>query len=272
VALMNWALDNTAELLANPTSKGWMSRWIGVLKEEARRGFHPNLPKYGFGDPTSYGLIGTIVGAMSASGAVRHGAECFNFYFPQELDPDFLVVWSKEVDKDGVVTIEGFENPPWKTFDEAELRTFLLERAKEGYSFPINPVWPVRDAGWLEVLHALQQNEETSENVRSWFPPSSGVLERIQALHDASPNGFSVVKDTEAAEHSARKGARRRGSTFANDLRKDIKALELGQDTETRDEANLVDLLVRREMKARYARIRVSLLCALKSDEAVTEG
>ena len=133
-------------------------------------------------------------------------------------------------------------------------------------------VWPVRDAGWLEVLHALQQNEEASENVRSWFPPSSGVLERIQALHDASPNGFSVVKDTEAAEHSARKGARRRGSTFANDLRKDIKALELGQDTETRDEANLVDLLVRREMKARYARIRVSLLCALKSDEAVTEG
>ena len=52
---MNWALDNTAELLANPTSKGWMGRWIGVLKDEARRGFHPNLPKYGFGDPTSYG-------------------------------------------------------------------------------------------------------------------------------------------------------------------------------------------------------------------------
>ena len=136
-------------------------------------------------------------------------------------------------------------------------------------------VWPVRDAGWLEVLHALQQNEETSENVRSWFPPSSGVLERIQALHDASPNGFSVVADTEVAEHSAslsKKGARRRGSTFANDLRKDIKAFELGQDTETRDEANLVDLLVRREMKARYARIRVSLLCSLKSDGAVTEG
>jgi hypothetical protein len=53
---------------------------------------------------------------------------------------DAQVVWSKEVDKDGVVTIDGLENPPWKTLNETELRTFLLERAKEGYSFPINPV------------------------------------------------------------------------------------------------------------------------------------
>ena len=77
-----------------------------MLKEEARRGFHPHLPKYGFGDMTSYGLIGTIVGAMSDSGAVRHGAECFNFYFPQELDPDFLIVW------DGFAN-EPPDNPPW---------------------------------------------------------------------------------------------------------------------------------------------------------------
>ena len=101
---------------------------------------------------------------------------------------------------------------------ESELRAFLLERAKEGYSFPVNPVWPVRDKGWLEVLTnpnpnrdpnpdpnpnpnanpnpnpnpyqvltALQQNEEAAQNVRSWFPPSSGPLERIQQLHD-NPN------------------------------------------------------------------------------------
>ena len=29
--------------------KGWMSSWLGILKEEARNGFHPHLPKYGFG-------------------------------------------------------------------------------------------------------------------------------------------------------------------------------------------------------------------------------
>jgi hypothetical protein len=66
-------------------------RWLSILKEEAAKGFHPNLPPYGFGDPISYGLIGKIVDEMKSCGAVRHGAECFNFYFPQELDPDFLV-------------------------------------------------------------------------------------------------------------------------------------------------------------------------------------
>ena len=30
---------------------------------------------------------------FSASQAVRHGAESFNFYFPQDLDPEYLVVW-----------------------------------------------------------------------------------------------------------------------------------------------------------------------------------
>ena len=57
-----------------------MARWLNVLKEESQKGFHPALPKYGSGDPTSYGLIGSIVGAMSMCGAVRHGAEYFNFY------------------------------------------------------------------------------------------------------------------------------------------------------------------------------------------------
>jgi hypothetical protein len=91
VDLMKWALDHTSGLLAKPGTKGWMSSWLGILKEEARNGFHPTLPKYGFGEATSYRLIGDVVDATSVCGAVRHGAECFNFYFPQELDPDFLV-------------------------------------------------------------------------------------------------------------------------------------------------------------------------------------
>ena len=78
VALMNWALDQTATLLSSPGQKGWMGRWLGVLKDAARDGFHPQLPKYGFGDATSYALIGDIVDATAVCGAVRHGAECFN--------------------------------------------------------------------------------------------------------------------------------------------------------------------------------------------------
>ena len=36
-------------------------------------------------------------------------------------------------------------------------------------------------------------------------------------------------------------------------------------DQETADEANLADLVVRQEMKARLQRVRVSLVCSLKS-------
>jgi hypothetical protein len=79
IELMNWALTHTEELLASPNNKGWMGRWLDILKKEAENGFHPSLPKFGFGDPTSYGLIGRIVDAMAVCGAVRHGAECFNF-------------------------------------------------------------------------------------------------------------------------------------------------------------------------------------------------
>ena len=132
----------------------------------------------------------------------------------------------------------------------------------------------MRDAGWLDVLHALQQNEEAAENLKSWFPPDSGLLQRIQDMHAAYPNGFSVLKEEVHDEAFSKKNSRRRGSTYANDLRKDIKAFTLGGssslDTETRDEANLVDLLVRREMKARYQRVRVSLLVSLKATPGST--
>ena len=36
-------------------------------------------------------------------------------------------------------------------------------------------------------------------------------------------------------------------------------------DQETADEANLAELVVRQEMKARLQRVRVSLVCSLKS-------
>ena len=83
VQLLHWALDHTEEVLKSPDQRGWMARWLEILKVEARKGFHPKLPEFGFGDPTSYGLISKVVGATKVCGAVRHGAECFNFYFPQ---------------------------------------------------------------------------------------------------------------------------------------------------------------------------------------------
>ena len=41
------------------------------------------VPKLGFGDVTSVQLIQEVVHVTASCGAIRHGAECFNFYFPQ---------------------------------------------------------------------------------------------------------------------------------------------------------------------------------------------
>ena len=65
-----------------------------VLKAAHDEGFHPEIPEYGFGDETSYRLIEGIVEATNESGAVRHGAECFNFYFPQAFFWDSLAAAS----------------------------------------------------------------------------------------------------------------------------------------------------------------------------------
>ena len=56
------------------------------MQEAEHRGFHPTIPEFGFGDPTSVRLTEAVVHTTVACGAVRHGAESFNYYFPQELD------------------------------------------------------------------------------------------------------------------------------------------------------------------------------------------
>ena len=243
ITLMNWALDHTTNLLETPNTKGWMGRWLDLLKDEARRGFSPmaGQPKFGFGDATSYGLIGDIVEATKACGAVRHGAECFNFGFPQELDPEFLIVWG-----------DGFDSPPWKKVKEPELREFLLERAAEGFSFPLNPVWPVRDKGWMEVLRKLQTvSEEAAANISSWFPPESGVLERIDELHSKYPEGFKL-------EEVFRKRPVR--ASFYKNI----------TDCDTRELASYSDLQVYRENKFRWRRIRGSM--KMEMMKSVAEG
>ena len=179
VEIMDWALEQTSMLLKQENTKGWTGHWLDVLK--ANPDFHPTLPEYGFGDPTSYSFIGDVVNVVKVCGAVRHGAECFNFFFPQELDPDFLVIW------DGFAN-EPPDNPPWRTMTEPEMRKFLLDRTKDGYGFPINPVWPIRDEGWYDVLQALRQNPEAAANLKMWFPPA--IMEKIEAIHREHPGCF----------------------------------------------------------------------------------
>ena len=70
------------------------------------------------------------------------------------------------------------------------MRKFLLDRTKDGYGFPLNPIWPVRDEGWFEVLQALKSNPESAANMNAWFPPDSRVMEKIETLHREHPGCF----------------------------------------------------------------------------------
>jgi len=189
VALVHWELDQTEHILkiapSDPT--GWTGQWLAVIDAAEAQGFHPNYPsRFGFGETTSTRLVGDVVNATASCGAVRHGAECFNFWFPQEMDKEYLIVWDQ-------LTDAGWEpgkggKLPWMAANEADLRTFLIERAREGYSFPMNPVWPVRNPPWYDVLAAQQKNSETRENLTKWIAPD--VIAKIEKLHSAYPSGF----------------------------------------------------------------------------------
>jgi len=188
-SLIMWGLDHTEKILCSLDHSPWTSRWLEVLKKENEAGFHPKFPKYGYGDPTSYSFIGDIVDVCQGSGAVRHGAECFNFYFPQELDDEYLLIWEG---------FAGTAGKPWEYATEKQMREFLLERIKEGFIFPINPIWPIRDKGWIEVMEALLASPFASV-LKAWYPDSSGILDRVQEMHDAHPGGFMQSADQAAA-------------------------------------------------------------------------
>merc|ERR1712232_548918 len=113
----------------------------------------------GFGDPKSYDVIAKAVRKLSTSGAVRHGAECFNFYFPQDLDKEYLITWNE------------FPTVPWKYVSESELRQFLVERIDDGFVFPLNPKWVLCDDGWYNVFQKLRSSDAPKSAIDAWYPP-----------------------------------------------------------------------------------------------------
>lgn len=177
IELIRWAFRHTEDILNSLDHNPWTSRWLEVLKKENEQGYHPKFPKYGYGDPTSYKIVADIVKTTEGSGAIRHGAECFNFYFPQELDDEFLAVW------------DGFPEKPWQYLSEEKLRKWLLDRIGDDYTFPLNPIWPIRDKGWMEVLEALLKSQNAAL-MKAWLPDGSGLLEQMISLHRDHPQGF----------------------------------------------------------------------------------
>ena len=187
--LLHWQIDHVAAVLDEGSPTAWTQRWLGVLKREAARGFHPVPPRFGFGDPTSYAMMEAATERLCASGAVRHGAECFNFYFPQELDDEFLIVWDGYRQRRWC--LPGEQNrSPWRYVDVAGLQTFLKQRIAEGYAFPLNPKWLLCDPGWHDVYRLLLSSDAAQQALDAWLPRASGLRERIEEVRRRHPGGF----------------------------------------------------------------------------------
>lgn len=184
--LMKWCIAQIEKILAiEPSSETWTMRWLENLKEEYQSGFHVDLPKYGFADPKSYNIMAHAVDRLGQHGSVRHGAECFNYYFPQDLDDEFLVVTNNQV------------NGPWVKYTKDGLLNFLSDKIDEGFMFPLNPKWLLCDPGWMKLWdkQMATTNESAKKALDSWYPPGCGVRESIERIHKTYPKAFQVIKD-----------------------------------------------------------------------------
>lgn len=181
VDVLKWCVKQIGGILDGPTRpETWTNRWLEVLKRESNNGFHPSIPPYGFGDIKSYSIMRNAIERLTADGSVRHGAESFNYYFPQDLDDKYLVVSDR------------LDPVPWRYMDDASLRAFLMEQVDMGYTFPLNPKWILCDPGWKALYDKLLSSDQVDiiNSMKIWFPPESGVREEIEEICSRNPEGF----------------------------------------------------------------------------------
>ena len=108
----------------------------------------------------------------------RWASECFNYFFPQEIDEKFLIIFPG--------------NEIWRYVNERELREILLEKIREGFTFPLNPKWLLCDPGWIALFRELLSSKRPSvkDSLDKWFPPESGLRERILDISRRFPKCF----------------------------------------------------------------------------------
>lgn len=163
--------------------ENWTQHWIDFIRKASRSGFHPTIPKIGFGDAKSYSIMEQATKSVKLSGAVRHGSESFNYYFPQELDEEFLVISNDLPDT----------SLQWKYVDVHHLLSILSSKVDEGFTFPLNPKWILADGPKWKRLYDKMLNSQHPNIVHSmevWFPRESGIREQIERIYAAYPNGF----------------------------------------------------------------------------------
>jgi hypothetical protein len=217
--LVKWSVNKIKTILDTQAKEdpetpllSWTKCWLKVLQEAAGKGFQPTMPKFGFGDPRSYSIMEQAVEQLQEDGCVRHGAECFNYYFPQELDEHFLVI-SK--------LLPG--NVPWAYMNVTELQEFLGERVDEGFTFPLNPKWVLCDPGWKRLYDKLlaTENANVRDSMEIWYPQESGIRHEIEDIHKLYPNGFKrCIGSPCQANASSQEDEEENEGSYAMDLAK----------------------------------------------------
>jgi len=188
LSVLTECVDEIEGILSTPQDGvGWTRRWLEVKKKQyrnAKSGKHQEMPKFGYADPRSYTMMKGAVHRLNGSGAVRHGPECFNYGFPQDLDDSFLVISD---------TLPG--KVPWKYVNAAELKDILRDKIDEGFTFPMNPKWILCDPGWKLLYDKLLASDrsDTQESMGIWYPED--IQRRINEISTKFPDGFVDCND-----------------------------------------------------------------------------
>lgn len=186
IEIMKRVIDGIENILDNTESRShsWTRNWFQILKENASDGGKVKMPQFGYGDPKTYSIMENAISRLTDNGAIRHGSECFNFFFPQELDNKFLVISNKRIN-----------GKPWAYLSVSELQTYLRSMIKEGFTFPLNPKWILCDKGWKTVYDDLvaSQHPYVQSSLDSWYPPDSGIRDRIESIYLKHPSGFDTT-------------------------------------------------------------------------------
>lgn len=80
----------------------------------------------------------------------------------------------------------------YKYMKLSELQSFLMGCVDLGFTFPLNPKWVLCDKGWKELWDKLtgSAHPNVELSINAWYPPGSGLRERVEEIHQKFPSGF----------------------------------------------------------------------------------
>jgi len=181
LSMLSMCIEEIEGILATPKDgNSWTQRWLEVKKKQAAHNEEPSdeMPSFGYADPRSYKIMTGVVHRLKSNGAVRHGPECFNYGFPQDMDDHYVVV------------SDTFPGLPWRFANSDELIDILCEKIDRGFTFPLNPKWILCDPGWKQVYDKLLASKKAhvQDSLEIWYPDE--VRRRIHEISTNFPNGF----------------------------------------------------------------------------------